>query len=281
MPSPKRQKHHHSAASEGEHPVQHPQPAVDGALAAAAAGAPMPVGTGWHSPLLWTAEDADADDAAQGFVLAAAGRVHAVGGVSDARPRRFSSLVPDGGPPVPTPGLWRLPPWSALTPGQAVAQTELDATLARLHGACAALRETDPFPPPREASPAHTAIHRGVLAFNAPLFCVATDCSETRARTPTHSGSVPWRCGRSSATCGCGCGGGGRGGRGSRGCSSSWRRRRCTTRGCSVCAARHVARATGRWRNTAPGRRCAGRPVAAANDAAAAWGLVHALPACG
>jgi hypothetical protein len=184
VPSPKRQKHHHRAASEG---VQHPQPAVDGALAAAAAGAPMPVGTGWRSPLLWTAEDADADDAAQGFVLAAAGRDHAAGGVSDARPRRFSSLVAGSGPPVPTPGLWRLPPWSALTPGQAVAQTELDATLARLHGACAALRETDPFPPTREASPLRSATHTPprVLAFNASLSCVATDCIETRARAPT------------------------------------------------------------------------------------------------
>ena len=116
------------------------QPGPDGALAAAAQGSgsdgsgqrtPLewPGGattTGWCAPQLasgaqlprvWTSEDADADDAARGFVGAgAAGR--------------------DALPPVPSrPRPWALPPLGRLTAAQAAAQAELNQSLSALAGA--------------------------------------------------------------------------------------------------------------------------------------------------
>jgi hypothetical protein len=118
------------------------QPGLDGALAAAAQGSgsdgsgqrsPLawPGGastTGWCAPQLasgaqlprvWTSEDADADDAARGFVGGGA-----AGGNAPA-------LVPT------RPRPWALPPLGRLTAAQAAAQAELDQSLSALAGAWA------------------------------------------------------------------------------------------------------------------------------------------------
>lgn len=126
------------------------QPALDGTLAVAAAqgdgsgsdvagrrsALEWPGGqntTGWCAPQLatgaplprvWTSEDADADDAARGFVAADAAAAAAHGAGSSA------AAVPTRARP------WTLPPVGRLTAAQAAAQAELVASLSALAGAC-------------------------------------------------------------------------------------------------------------------------------------------------